>query len=241
MLSGSTAGPSGPTPARSGSPRASTGPRPSCFPDRFSWTDRDWKGVRREDLVFYELHVGTFSPEGTFDGDHPPAARPARAGRHGRRDHAGRPVSGRRATGATTACFPYAAQDSYGGPHGLQRLVDACHAAGLAIFLDVVYNHFGPEGNYLGEFGPYFNDRYKTPWGAAVNYDGHGCDAVRDFVLDNVRMWLRGVPLRRPAAGRRPRHLRPGRPAHPPGDQGGGRRGRLRGGAGRRSWSPRAT
>ena len=61
---------------------------------------------------------------------------------------------------------------------------------GLAIFLDVVYNHFGPEGNYLGEFGRYFNDRYKTPWGAAVNYDGHGCDAVRDYVLDNVRMWL---------------------------------------------------
>ncbi len=86
--------------------------------------------------------------------------------------------------------LPYAAQDSYGGPHGLQRLVDACHAEGLAIFLDVVYNHFGPEGNYLGEFGPYFNDRYKTPWGAAVNYDGHGCDAVRDYVLDNVRMWL---------------------------------------------------
>ena len=86
--------------------------------------------------------------------------------------------------------LPYAAQDSYGGPHGLQRLVDACHAEGLAIFLDVVYNHFGPEGNYLGEFGRYFNDRYKTPWGAAVNYDGPGCDAVRDYVLDNVRMWL---------------------------------------------------
>ena len=72
----------------------------------------------------------------------------------------------------------------------MQRLVDACHAEGLAIYLDVVYNHFGPEGNYLGEFGRYFNDRYKTPWGAAVNYDGHGCDAVRDYVRDNVRMWL---------------------------------------------------
>ena len=89
-----------------------------------------------------------------------------------------------------TACYPTPSQDSYGGPQGLHRLVDACHAAGLAIFLDVVYNHFGPEGNYLGEFGRYFNDRYKTPWGAAVNYDGHGCDAVRDYVLDNVRMWL---------------------------------------------------
>ena len=72
----------------------------------------------------------------------------------------------------------------------MQRLVEACHAHGLAIFLDVVYNHFGPESNHLGEFGPYYTDRYKSPWGDAVNYDGAGSDAVRDFVLDNVRMWL---------------------------------------------------
>ena len=85
---------------------------------------------------------------------------------------------------------PYAAQNSYGGPDGLQRLVDACHAAGLAVFLDVVYNHLGPEGNYLHEFGPYFNDHYRTPWGSAVNFDGRGCDAVRDYVVDNARMWL---------------------------------------------------
>src|SRR5262249_41487759 len=84
----------------------------------------------------------------------------------------------------------YAVQNSYGGPFGLQKLVDACHAAGLAVFLDVVYNHLGPEGNYLAEFGPYFTDRYKTPWGLAVNFDGPGSDAVRQFVLDNVRMWL---------------------------------------------------
>src|SRR5439155_15470431 len=86
--------------------------------------------------------------------------------------------------------LPYAVQDSYGGPEGLRRLVDACHRAGLSVFLDVVYNHFGPEGNYLAEFGPYFTDRYKTPWGRAVNFDGPGCDPVRDFVLDNARMWL---------------------------------------------------
>ena len=110
--------------------------------------------------------------------------------------------------------------------------MDACHAEGLAIFLDVVYNHFGPEGNYLGEFGPYFTDRYKTPWGAAVNYDGAGCDAVRDFVLDNVRMWLEefhfdGLRLDAVHAD-----LRPGRAAHPPGDQGG----RPRTSAARRGW-----
>ena len=84
----------------------------------------------------------------------------------------------------------FAPQNSYGGPHGLQRLVDACHARGLAVFLDVVYNHLGPEGNYLGEFGPYFSGRYHTPWGQAVNYDDAGSDAVRDFILDNVRLWI---------------------------------------------------
>ena len=85
---------------------------------------------------------------------------------------------------------PYAVQNTYGGPHGLQRLVDACHARGLAVILDVVYNHLGPEGNYLGEFGPYFTSRYNTPWGKAINYDDSGCDPVRDFVLDNVRLWI---------------------------------------------------
>src|SRR6185437_10983383 len=84
----------------------------------------------------------------------------------------------------------YAAQNTYGGPYALHKLVDACHAAGLAIFLDVVYNHLGPEGNYLGEFGPYFTDRYRTSWGPALNYDGPGSDAVRDFILDNVRLWI---------------------------------------------------
>jgi maltooligosyltrehalose trehalohydrolase len=165
--------------------------RPSAVfrPERFRWTDQDWKGVRREDLVFYELHVGLFTPQGTFEAVIPR-------------------LSELRALGITAVelmpvgQFPgprnwgydgvhlYAAQHSYGGPHGLQKLVDACHAAGLAIYLDVVYNHLGPEGNYLNEFGPYFTDRYRNAWGQAVNYDGTGCDAVRDFVLDNARMWL---------------------------------------------------
>jgi maltooligosyltrehalose trehalohydrolase len=158
-------------------------------PDRFAWTDQNWKGVRREDLVFYELHVGTFTAQGTFE---------AVIGR----------LNELRALGITAveimpvAQFPggrnwgydgvllYAAQNSYGGPHGLQKLVGACHAAGLAIFLDVVYNHLGPEGNYLAEFGPYFTDHHKTPWGLAVNFDGAGSDPVRDFVVNNARMWL---------------------------------------------------
>src|SRR3954447_18748587 len=86
--------------------------------------------------------------------------------------------------------LPYAAQNTYGGPHGLQRLVDAAHANRLAVVLDVVYNHFGPESNYLHEFGPYFTDKYKTPWGSSINYDDRDSDPVLDYVLDNARMWL---------------------------------------------------
>jgi maltooligosyltrehalose trehalohydrolase len=155
----------------------------------WKWNDAEWRGRRWEEAVIYELHVGAFTPEGTF------------AAAVSKLDHLASlgvtaieimPVGdfpGNRNWGYD-GVLPYAAQNSYGGPRGLQRLVDACHGHGLAVYLDVVYNHFGPESNYLGEFGPYFSDRYKTPWGEAVNYDRSGCDAVRDFVLDNVRMWL---------------------------------------------------
>ncbi len=158
-------------------------------PERFAWTDREWKGVRREDLVFYELHVGTFTPQGTFEAV---IARLPDLRELGVTAVELMPVGqfpGTRNWGYD-GVLPFAAQNSYGGPHGLHKLVDACHAAGLAIFLDVIYNHLGPEGNYLADFGPYFTDRYKTPWGKALNFDDAGCDAVRDYVLDNARMWL---------------------------------------------------
>jgi maltooligosyltrehalose trehalohydrolase len=158
-------------------------------PERFAWTDAAWRGVAREDLVFYELHVGTFTPEGTFDAV---IARLPELKELGVTAIEVMPVNqfpGSRNWGYD-GVLPYAAQNTYGGPHGLQRLVDACHAHGLAAFLDVVYNHFGPEANFLHEFGPYFTEKYKTPWGKAVNFDDAGSDAVRDFVLDNARMWL---------------------------------------------------
>jgi maltooligosyltrehalose trehalohydrolase len=155
----------------------------------FRWTDGAWKGLPREDLVFYEVHVGTFTPEGTFEAIIPRLAGLRELGVMALELMPIGQFPGRRNWGYD-GVHPYAAQDSYGGPHGLQRLVDACHAAGLAVVLDVVYNHFGPEGNYLAEFGPYFTDRYRTGWGRAVNYDGPGCEPVRDFVLDNVRMWV---------------------------------------------------
>jgi len=158
-------------------------------PDRFAWTDRNWRGVRRENLVFYELHVGTFTPEATFDAVIPRLRALRDLGITAVELMPVGQYPGGRNWGYD-GVLPYAAQNTYGGPRSLHRLVDACHAHGLSAFLDVVYNHFGPEGNYLAEFGPYFTDQYKTPWGKAVNYDGRGCDAVRDFVLDNARMWL---------------------------------------------------
>ncbi|GAA1146209.1 malto-oligosyltrehalose trehalohydrolase [Ornithinicoccus hortensis] len=155
----------------------------------YRWGDEDWAGQPLEGSSVYELHVGTFTPAGTLD-----AAIE-------RLDHL---VD----LGVTTvelmplAAFPgvhgwgydgvalYAVHEPYGGARALQRFVDAAHCLGLAVWLDVVYNHLGPSGNYLGQFGPYFTERYHTPWGAAVNLDGPGSDEVRAFLLDNVRMWL---------------------------------------------------
>ncbi len=182
-------GPPRPDPCSLWQPEGAGGPSAVVRPERFAWTDRAWRGVPRDELVFYELHVGTFTPEGTFAAVVPRLAALRELGVTALELMPVGQFPGGRNWGYD-GVSPYAAQDSYGGPHGLAALVDACHAAGLAVFLDVVYNHLGPEGNYLGEFGPYFTDRYKTPWGLAVNYDGPGSDAVRDFVLDNVRLWL---------------------------------------------------
>jgi maltooligosyltrehalose trehalohydrolase len=182
-------GPERPDPCSLWQPEGVHGPSAVVLPEQFRWTDGGWKGVREQDLVFYELHVGTFSREGTFEAVIPRLCDLRELGVTAVEIMPVGQFPGPRNWGYD-GVLPYAAQDSYGGPHGLQLLVDACHAAGLAIVLDVVYNHFGPEGNYLADFGPYFNDRYKTPWGDAVNYDGCGCDAVRDYVLDNVWMWL---------------------------------------------------
>jgi maltooligosyltrehalose trehalohydrolase len=158
-------------------------------PERFAWADEGWRGVAREDLVLYELHVGTFTPEGTFEAVIPRLPALKELGVTAVEIMPVAQFPGRRNWGYD-GVHPYAVQNSYGGPHGLQKLVDACHAAGLALILDVVYNHLGPEGNYLQEFGPYFTDRHHTPWGRAVNYDGPDSGPVRDFVLDNVRLWF---------------------------------------------------
>ena len=182
-------GPERPDPCSLWQPDGVEGFSAVVIPDRFTWTDQGWTGVPQAELVFYELHVGTFTAEGTFAAIIPRLLDLRELGVTAIEIMPVAQFPGLRNWGYD-GVLPYAAQNTYGGPHGLQRLIDACHACGLAVYLDVVYNHFGPESNYLGEFGPYFTDRYKTPWGAAVNYDRAGCDAVRDFVLDNVRMWL---------------------------------------------------
>ena len=158
-------------------------------PTAFTWSDATWRGLPLADFVIYELHVGTFTPAGTFDAV---IGRLAELRAMGITAIELMPVAsfpGRRNWGYDGAHL-YAPQASYGGPEALRRLVDAAHAQGLAVVLDVVYNHVGPEGNYLDRFGPYSTDAYRTPWGRAMNYDGAGSDEVRRWAHDNALYWV---------------------------------------------------
>jgi maltooligosyltrehalose trehalohydrolase len=142
------------------------------------------------DAVIYELHVGTFTPEGTYAAAQTKLAHLIDLGITHIELMPLATFPGRRGWGYDGVDL-YAPFPAYGTPQELAAFVDACHARGLAVLLDVVYNHLGPDGNYLAQYGPYFTDRYKTPWGAAVNYDGAHSDAVRRFFIDNAVMWLR--------------------------------------------------
>ncbi len=183
-----------PDPRSPWQPAGVHGPSRTVDHAAFAWTDAGWQPPPLAGGVLYELHVGTFTPAGTFEAaierlghlvdlgvTHvevmPVAAFP---GVHG---------------WGYDGAHPWAVHAPYGGPDGLKRLVDACHGRGLAVLLDVVYNHLGPDGNYLRRFGPYFTDRYHTPWGQALNLDGPGSDEVRRYVVDNACMWLRDYHL----------------------------------------------
>ena len=159
-------------------------------PGAFPWQDEGWTGIAMPDFVIYELHVGTFTPSGTFDAIIPRLASLRELGVTAIELMPVAQFPGDRNWGYDGVSL-YAPQNSYGGPDALKRLVNAAHAAGLAMVLDVVYNHVGPEGNYLGEFGPYFTDAYRTPWGRAMNYDGPDSDEVRAFVIENACYWVR--------------------------------------------------
>ena len=182
-------GPGRPDPRSAWQPHGVHGATRVYDPTGFAWTDETWRGRSSLGAVIYELHIGTFTDAGTFDAaierlDHlvdlgvdmvelmPVAPFP---GTHG---------------WGYDGVSLYAVHDPYGGPQGLQRFVDAAHARGLAVCLDVVYNHLGPAGNYLAEFGPYFTDRHTTPWGWAVNLDGPDAGPVRRYIIDNALRWL---------------------------------------------------
>jgi maltooligosyltrehalose trehalohydrolase len=170
-------------------PHGVHGPGQTVDHSAFPWADGDWQAPALADGIVYELHVGTFTPAGTFEGvmDRLDYLRDL-----GVTHVELMPVHsfpGRFGWGYDSVGL-FAPQESYGGPEALKRLVDAAHRSGLAMILDVVYNHFGPEGNYLDQFGPYRTDRFQTPWGPAVNLGDRGADEVRRFLIDNALSWL---------------------------------------------------
>ena len=179
-----------PDPASRWQPEGVHGASVVVDPARFMWTDQDFRGTAPADLVVYELHVGTFTPSGTFEAIIPHLGAIADLGVTALQLMPIAEFPGSRNWGYDGAHL-WAPQSTYGGPRGLRRLMDACHTLGLSVFLDVVYNHLGPEGNYLAEYGPYFTDRYTTPWGPAVNFDGEGSPGVRRHIVENGRAWVR--------------------------------------------------
>ncbi len=183
-------GPPRPDPRSPSQPEGVHGPSRVVDQAAFAWSDGGWRGLPLAGSVLYECHIGTFSADGTFDGA------------IGHLDHVAglgvdaielMPVAefpGSRGWGYDGTDL-FAPHHAYGGPDGLKRLVDAAHARGLGVIMDVVYNHLGPDGNYLSDFGPYFSALHRTNWGAAVNFDGPGSAEVRRFFIDNALMWLR--------------------------------------------------
>ena len=157
---------------------------------QFKWHDELWRGSPKSGAVMYEMHIGTFSDEGTFDGAIPHLDYLRDLGITHVELMPVAEYAGDRGWGYDGVAL-FATHEPYGGPDGLKRFVDACHARGLSVILDVVYNHFGPVGNYTNKFGPYLTARHKTPWGDAVNLDEGGSDEVRRFFVDSALMWLR--------------------------------------------------
>ncbi len=152
--------------------------------------DEHWTGISTHDLIIYELHVGTFTPEGTFLSLQQKLEYLKDLGINAIEIMPVAAFPGTRNWGYD-GVYPFAVQKSYGGAIEFAKLIKACHQKGIAVILDVVYNHLGPEGNYLNAFGPYFTDKYKTPWGKAINFDDAWCDGVRHYFLENAMMWLR--------------------------------------------------
>lgn len=178
-----------PDPASHFQPEGVHGPSAVVDHGAFRWSDQAWENPALSELVLYELHVGTFTEAGTFDAIIPRLEDLVATGINAIEIMPVAQFPGTRNWGYD-GVFPYAVQASYGGPDGLKRLVDACHRHDIAVILDVVYNHLGPEGNYFNAFGPYFTDAYQTPWGSALNFDGPWSDGVRDYFAANALHWF---------------------------------------------------
>lgn len=179
-----------PDPASHFQPQGVHGPSAVVDHSAWEWTDSHWGCPPLSDMVIYEIHIGTFTAEGTFVAVIERLSELARFGVNAIEIMPVAQFPGNRNWGYDGAS-PYAAQNSYGGPGGLKKLVDSCHRQGIAVILDVAYNHLGPEGNYLWGIGPYFTDKYRTPWGDAVNFDGPYSDEVRNYFVGNALHWLK--------------------------------------------------
>lgn len=179
-----------PDPRSSWQPQGVRGASRFVDHSKFVWSDATWQPPQWENAIVYELHIGTFTPDGTFDAA---IKRLQHLQKLGVTHVEVMPVGqypGERGWGYD-GVFPFAPQNTYGGPLGLKRFVDACHSHGLAVLLDVVYNHLGPSGNVLPQYGPYFSQHYHTPWGPGLNFDAAGSDEVRRYVCDHALTWLR--------------------------------------------------
>jgi len=178
-----------PDPASRFQPRGVHGPSQVTDSSSFKWGDRKWKGLPARKMIIYELHVGTFTEEGTFKAAIPRLDELKEIGINTIELMPVAQFPGERNWGYD-GVYPYAVQNSYGGPEGLKELVNAAHQKGFSVILDVVYNHLGPEGNYFRDFGPYFDTQHKTPWGDAFNFDDAYSDEVRKFFIENALYWF---------------------------------------------------
>ncbi|HEY9778777.1 MAG TPA: malto-oligosyltrehalose trehalohydrolase [Leptolyngbyaceae cyanobacterium] len=156
---------------------------------QMQWSDANWSGIPLEEMIIYELHVGTFTPEGTFEAIIPRLKDLKELGVNAIEIMPVAQFPGDRNWGYD-GVYPFAVQNSYGGPAGLKKLIDAAHQQGISVILDVVYNHFGPEGNYTSQYGPYMTETYKTPWGMAMNFDDARSDGVRNYFFENALYWF---------------------------------------------------
>ena len=169
-----------PDPASKFQPQGVHGPSQVINPSLFAWTDTNWTGIPLEEMIIYELHVGTFTTEGTFAAIIPRLSNLRELGINAIEIMPVAQFPGERNWGYD-GVYPYAVQNSYGGPESFKNLINACHHHGISVILDVVYNHLGPEGNYFYDFGPYFTKKYRPVWGEAINFDDAYSDGVRNF------------------------------------------------------------